>query len=317
MSAILTAAWKGDNHKFVGKAFEFAYKDRLNKLLPIMGEADSRNVDYEILGLGGYGEMERYNGVLNQGEQKRGFRTVITPEEFSKSASVGYKEAKIDKLGETRKVGKRLGDSAAMTVYVHCLRMFAGAWDPKRPGGDGKSWAAADHPVASLRGEGRRYVADPASGVYSNVINESLTVGAITKAQAQAGKFITPDGLPFLCEMDTLLVGPELEATAKKLLGETARLRPVKDPDSNSNAANPIYDMNYIVVGGGRDGFTGKQWAICDRRLMKEAVQLVYITRPVVMRSELDNPLIDMFTAYTDFGMGWGDSRQIIFSQGG
>ena len=125
-----------------------------------------------------------------------------------------------------------------------------------------------------------------------------------------ANRFITPDGLPFLCEMDTLLVSPELEATAKKLCGDDARL----DPESAAHGANPVHGLKYIVVGGGEDGFTKKQWAVCDRRLMKELFMLVYITKPQVLQSQLDNPLIDMYTAYADFGIGWGDARQIIFS---
>ena len=50
---------------------------------------------------------------------------------------------------------------------------------------------------------------------------------------------------------------------------------------------------------------------------MKELVNIIYITKPQVFNTELDNPLIDMFTAYVDFGVGWGDARQIIFSKGG
>ena len=29
--------------------------------------------------------------------------------------------------------------------------------------------------------------------------------------------------------------------------------------------------------------------------------------------SPQDNPLKDLYTAYADFGVGWGDARQIIF----
>ena len=85
------------------------------------------------------------------------------------------------------------------------------------------------------------------------------------------------------------------------------------DPESAYNAANPVYGMRYIVMGGGADGFTSKQWAVCDRRLMKELVNIVYNTRPTVMQSPQDNPLKDLYTAYADFGVGWGDARQIIF----
>jgi len=308
------SAWKTDNYKFVGKAFDFAYANQLSKLSPVVGETNSNSKDYELTGAGGYGELARYDDVVNEGSLKRGFKTIITPEEYSLSIPVRYKEAKIDKFGEARKVGSRLGDSAAMTVYLHVLRMFANAWDGDHVGGDNVPWASAVHPVASKGSQGRKFIADPDAGTFSNVANSALSVSAITAMQARANGFLTPDGLPFLSEMDTLLVSPALEEKAAKMLGPEARLMPTKDPESDYNAANPIYGMRYIVVGGGSDGFTGNRWALCDRRLMKELVNIVYITRPKVVQSQLDDPLKDMYTAYVDFGVGWGDARQIIFS---
>ena len=101
--------WKTDNYKFVGKAFDFAYADRLNKLSPVVGEVNAKSIDYELTGSGGYGEAPLYDGSnLNTGSLRRGFKTIITPEEFSLSIPVGYKEAKVDKMGETKKVGTKL-----------------------------------------------------------------------------------------------------------------------------------------------------------------------------------------------------------------
>ena len=308
-------AWKTDNYKFVGKAFDYAYANRINKLLAILGVAGCNSVDYELTGSGGYGEMPAYDGEnLNEGQKKRGFKTIITPEEFSLSESVGFKQAKVDKSGECSRVGKMLGNSAAMTVYMHALRMFANAFDPNCKGGDGKSWAATDHPNASRGSSGRAFVADPESGTYSNLIAKTLSVNAITEAQSMAGRFTTPDGLPLLAEMSLLLVSPELEAEAKKICGDNGKFRPNRNPEDDSNAANPLADLQYMVIGGGRDGFTAKQWAICDPALMRETVKLVYITAPTVMQTALDNPLKDLYTGYVDFGCGWGDGRQIIFS---
>ena len=277
---------------------------------------DSACIDYELTGSGGYGEAPRYDGEnLNEGSLKRGFKTVITPVEYTLSIPVGYKEAKVDKMGETKKVGTKLGDSMALTVYLHVLRMFANAWntDGKHNGGDGVSWANAAHPVASRGSSGRTFVADTDAGTYSNISTDAFSVSAITAAQARANRFLTPDGMPFLCDFDTVLIAPELEEKAKKMFGENARLMPTGDPESAYNAANPVYGMRYIVMGGGADGFTSKQWAVCDRRLMKELVNIVYNTRPTVMQSPQDNPLKDLYTAYADFGVGWGDARQIIF----
>ncbi len=312
MSAITN--WKTDNYKFVGKAFDFAYANRMNKLAPVVGSVNAKSIDYEITGAGGYGELSRYDGSnLNQGSMKRGFKTLITPQEYSLSIPVSFKAAKVDKFGETRKVGTRLGESASMTAYLHILRAFARAFNPEFVGGDGKSWASAEHPIASKGSNGRRFEADPQAGTYSNVLNKAFSVSAITEAQAMANRFVTPDGLPFLCELDTVLISPELEEKAKKMFGENSRLMPTKNPEDDTNAANPVYGMQYIVMGGGADGFAANQWAVCDRRLMKELFNIVYITKPMVMQSELDNPLIDMYTAYVDFGVGWGDARQIIF----
>ena len=308
--------WKTDNYRFVGKAFDFAYADRLNKLSPVVGEVNARSIDYELTGSGGYGEAPAYDGDnLNEGSLHRGFKTVITPVEYTLSIPVSYKAAKIDKIGETRKVGAKLGDSMALTVYLHVLRMFANAWnnDGRHNGGDGVPWASASHPVASKGSTGRSFVADADAGTYSNISTDAFSVSAITAAQARAKRFLTPDGMPFLCDLDTVLIAPELEEKAKRLFGENARIAPTGDPESDLNAANPVYGMRYLVMGGGTDGFTAKQWAVCDRRLMKEMVNIVYNTRPTVMQSPQDNPLKDLYTAYADFGVGWGDARQIIF----
>lgn len=308
--------WKTDNHKFVGKAFDFSYAERLNKLSPIMSEVTTRSVDYEIEGTGGYGELQQYDGTnLNHGKMSRGFKTIVRPQEFSKSIPVGYKQAKIDKRGETKKVGTRLGASAAATVYLHMLRCFARAWAPTYLGGDGKPWAAADHPVASKGSNERKFIVDEEAGTYSNVMSSAFSVSAITAAQTMANRLITPDGLPLLAEFDTVLISPELEPKAKRFFGESSRLMPLRDPENDHNAANPIYGMKYIVIGGGMDGFRGEQWAVCDRKMLREVLNLIYITKPCVMQSELDNPLIDMYTAYVDFGVGWGDARPIIFSR--
>ena len=56
--------WKTDNYKFVGKAFDFAYADRLNKLSPIVGEVNAKSIDHELTGSG----AEIGHLVLNRDE---------------------------------------------------------------------------------------------------------------------------------------------------------------------------------------------------------------------------------------------------------
>ena len=171
-------------------------------------------------------------------------------------------------------------DKAALALCLSLMRRLAD--DPTLP-----------HPRLAFA-----FVPDEDAGTYSNISTDAFSVSAITAAQARANRFLTPDGMPFLCDFDTVLIAPELEEKAKKMFGENARLTPTADPESDLNAANPVYGMRYLVMGGGADGFTAKQWAVCDRRLMKELVNIVYNTRPVVMQAPQDNPLKDLYTGY-------------------
>lgn len=310
-------AWKQDLYPLVTKTFEYEYKNRINKFMEIMGKEVINSVDFRDAGTSGYGELPDYTGTLASANQKRGFITIYTPVEKSMAIDISYKYAKIDKSGEAAKTGKKAANSAHMSVYMACLRLFARAFDAAYPGGDGKPWAATDHPNASKGDVNGVSVVDPDSGTYSNLITKPLSVSAITEAQTMANRFKTPDGLPLLCDFQDngiLLVSPELEPKAIEICGKDGKMTPEKLPESAENGANPVWGLKYMVVGGGDAGFSAKQWAIADRTMLKESAKVVAITEPMVMETELDNPLISRFVPYVDFAVGFSDPRAIIFS---
>ena len=85
--------------------------------------------------------------------------------------------------------------------------------------------------------------------------------------------------------------------------------------DNLDDTGKTVGRLNALnTIGGGALGFAKKQWAICDATLMKELCKIVYITRPTVFDNGDTDPLKENFTGYVDFGLGWGDARQIIFS---
>lgn len=314
----VNTAWKNDLYPMIEKTFDYEYQNRMNKMKEIMSEESSNSIDYRIEGIGGYGELPSYDGSQLQGmNQKRGFVSIITPQEYGGAIDIQYKYAKIDKSGEAKKAGTRAAYSAYMKVYLAALRMFGNAFNPAIVGGDGQPWASNAHPVASKADANGKSIIDTDSGVFSNLITDALSVGAITKAQTLANRFVTPDGLPFLCDFENngiLLVSPELAPKAKEICGPNAQLTPEKLPESDENGANPVYGLKYMVIGGGNDGFSAKQWGIADRTLLKEAAKIVYVTKPTVLKTDLDNPLIARIVPYVDFSTGWGDARPIIFS---
>ena len=296
-------SWQQDLYPLVKKRFDMRYSNRMDIMSSVVGIIEQDDIDYRLEGVGGYGELPVYNGsVVVKADQKRAFISTITPEEYALAVSVSYKKNKIDSSGEAQRTGNRLADSAYMTVLNRFYRLFQNAF--KEAGSDGKPWASNDHPINTQE----------TNKTFSNLINETLSVAAITKAQTMSSRYITPDGLPFAANFDLLLVSPELEPRAKEICGPDSKLCPEKNPDNDTNAANPVYGMKYLVVGGGGIGFTSKQWAICDQMLLAEVVKLVYITKPTVLIAQQDNPLITDYIGYVDFGIGYGDARPIIFS---
>lgn len=312
----INTSWKNDLYPLIDTTFQFEYKNQLNILAEVVDTVTKKQIDYRMSTGGGFGELSDYNGANLVGmNQKRGFVKIITPSEKANSIDIQRLYAMTDKSGECKRVGTAAANSASMTVYMGLLRMFGNFANTATQflGGDGKPWGAVDHPVASKGDANGTNIVDPDAGTFSNLITDALSVQAVTRAQTIANRYVTPDGLPFNCDFENhgvLLVSPELAPKAKEICGKDARLL----PESAENGANPIYGMNYMVVGGGNDGFSAKQWAIADKRQLKQNAKLVYIEKPQVLETDLDNPLIARYVPYVVFGTGFGDARAIIFS---
>lgn len=284
--------WPQDLYPLVKQRFDLRYADRMDIISKLCEVITQDAVDYRFEGVGGYGEIPVYDGAnIAEADQKRAFITTVTPKEHALKVTMSYKKTKIDQSRESEKVGTRLADSAYMTVLNEFYRLFGSAFTTL--GADGKPWASDAHRVNSESDE-----------TFSNVLHSALSVSAITAAQTKASGFVTPDGLPFAGNFDLLLVSPELEPKAKEICGPNSRLIPEKNPDGDApeNAANPVYGMKYMVVGGGGIGLSGKNWALADSMLLPEILKLVYITEPTVLVSNQSNPLLTDYIGYVDFG---------------
>ena len=294
--------WSDDMYPIVKKYFDERYNSRVNFISEVAGIVKQDELSYNIEGLGGYGELPVYSSAeLARSGGTKGFIATVTPTEHALAFPVEYKNAKNNLVAEAKKVGTRLADSAYMTVLREFYRTFQNAYTAK--GADGVIWASVVHPVST----------DEGAKTFSNFMTENLSVSAILEAQKMANSFVTSDGLPFVSNLDLLLVSPELEETAREICGRDASLAPLANPETGVGA-NPVHGMTYMVVGGGDTGFTGKQWAVADKKLLSEVFKLVYITEPSVLVSPRENPLVTDYIAYVDFAFGFGDARPIIFS---
>lgn len=323
----MAKVFRSDDYVFVGKHFDIEQKRLLdrNSLLRILGTVDTTSVNYELKPRSGFPELPDYDGKnLSFVNPKRGFNKVISPREKLGAYEMGEKDYRNDRSGELQRAGKDLAKAAENTIANDCLRLFGGAW--VYTGGDGKTWAASDHPNAAKYDEGRTYIADASSGTSSNLIQSTagtyleFATAGIDRAQVIGSKFMTPEGNPYKGNYDLLLVSPDLAPQARKLLGDdkNIKLMPTKDPESAENAASSIYGLKWLVVGAGDGvgalGLKGKQWALCDSETLKETALIVYGKRPEVREGKPDNPYVKTFVAYADYGLGFADWRCILFS---
>lgn len=310
--------WGTDLYKFVGKTFDINCQNWKQKrpILSLLGEVTTDSAFYDLAAGGDFPELPDYDGTMKKINPLRGFRKVIEPSEKLGSYDIHYKQWLNDKSGEAKKAGKQLSDSAEMSVYMSVLRLFQNAFSSSQLGGDGVAWASTSHPVASKGGKAgeREYEADTEAGTFSNLITSELSIAAIDEALAKGYRYVTPAGKPFLADYSLLIVSPELEATAKKLLGDNAKVSMQADM-VGENKMNPYAgQMRYIVMGGGNVGFSAKQWAIADAAKLKETAAIVYNTKPEVQQATNTNPYVKTFVAYCDYALGFADARPIIFS---
>jgi hypothetical protein len=288
--------WKDAMFPIVTKWFDDRLAKRTDVISSVIGVEDTKRYSFDEYGIGGLGEVPDYDGTnITEMNQKKGFKTTYTTQEKAGKYPVHFKAAKFDMSGEAKKAGKHMANALSMTALMMFYRLFANGFNASFTGADGQPLFSAAHKVNSTDAD-----------VYSNLLTDAFAISAITKAQAQARRFQTFDGLPFLCKFDLCLVSPELEPKAKEYFGKEAKLL----PDSPNNNANPVYDMKYFVI----DGFSAKQWAVGDSELMKDYIKMVYGTRPMVIDQKASNPLIAEYIGYMDLTTGWSDPKCLIGS---
>ena len=296
--------WSEDMYPLVKKAFETRYASRINAISKVCGVVVQDASSYDVPGLGGYGELSEYNSSLTTADSDKVFVKTVVPKERALAIPVKYKDANLDVVTLANRTGIRLADSAFMTVLNDFFRVFGKAFTTSDCP-DGEPWASEEHLVSTASD----------SSTYSNLITDELSVSAVTAAIAKASEFVTADGLPFVGNFDMLFVSPDLEETARNICGKDTAVSPVLHPETGLGA-NPLYGMNYMVVGAGDLGFSEGQWAIADSNLLSEIFKLVYVTEPTVLISATENPLLTDFVAYVDYAFGFSDARPIIFSDG-
>lgn len=302
---LISNSYYNDLYPIIKKRVETKVAEGEKLISTLISIENSKQIDYRIDSMGGYGMIPAIDGTTIQSiDQKRGYTTIITPEEKGAYASITLKYANVDMSGEAKKVGNRLGESMKGTIYNDFLLMFQRAYDSNYPFGDSLAWAATNH---------RQSSDSSVTDTYQNLITNTFGIAGLEYADKLGARYKTADGLPAGIIYDLVLVSPELRTKAAEILGPTAELSPEELPETAENGANPFYKMRYFVVGAGDSGFTSKQWALASSSVLKETCALVYIQKPMVEMMK-QSPIVMNYYVYADYKFGFAEPKACIFS---
>lgn len=309
-------AWKSDLLPYVTKSFDYTYSKLKNKIENWIGITHNPVMDIRMQSLAGYGELPiiAMGDTPAEANQSRGFGVTRSAVQRGHQVVIQRLAAKVDKLGECKRVGARCATDITQTIRKMQHRLFSDAFNANVLGGDGLPWASDSHWVASKGDENGVWTADRDKGTYSNLITDVLSGQSVCNAQRAGMKIPTPEGYEtgyFEDENDLLLlVSVDLLDTAKRICGVTGSIQPEKDPDNANNAANPTYGMKYGVV----YGFAPNQWALADSRGLKETAFMNFVEDPIVLEEKKDSELVAVFLPYFVAQIGFADARAIVFS---
>lgn len=312
----IAEAEKYENAKI---GFRAAFMDYLERdqdkpgrsIMPAVMETDSTGPSEEYIFIGDLPGFEEWKDDRKMG-QLAAHRIQVANKNWASGVSVHRNEIMDDKLGI---VGRRIQGLAGKArrhpdafMMKLLLNGFSGTAYPEVGDGlayTGKLFFANDH---SLEGN---------STTVDNLATDALSETALEARFMQMRQFTTWDGLdPLELEPSHLIVGPKLEFTAKRLVGQILRVRASGD----GGESNIHYGTLEVIVNPRLIGTYDDYWFLGD--LTQAMKPLIFQKREAITTAAAvnwDSP--DMFNrglmkfgAQARYGGGYFDPRLIIGS---
>lgn len=211
------------------------YRDRPEEYRRIVNVQDSRRAYEESMGISGLGPLakkgELETTILDEPLKLGGVRYIH--DTFALGFAISKEMLDDDQYGAMRQLAGQLGRSSRFTSELFGHDVYNnGFTTAKYVGRDGKALFATDHPVV---GTGGTYANRPA-------VDVDLSEAAIEAAIQSFDNMTDDRGMPIDIQPTTLLVSPENEFLARRLLNSAGM------PGTNNNDINPIQGRLNIVV---------------------------------------------------------------------
>ena len=211
------------------------------------------------LGLNSLPLPEEFVGGIPYTDIDPGLRKDFIPKEYSQGLRIPMQFVEDDQNNIVRRAVEQLRDGFQRHAALNMSNVFNNAFTAstdEQKAADGKALCDASH-----------------TG-HNNLGTSALSVDALHAARTTMRRFKDDEGATLIINPDTLLVPPELERTARTIVGSTL------EPGSANNDINTLYSAVSIIVDSMLTDTDN--WFLIDSRLARMHLMWFWRTPPQI-----------------------------------
>ena len=266
-------------------------ESRIPSLFNVMS---SQKAQEHFLGVGGFGDWNAYDGVIEYDDNAQGYKTTLTHEEYTRGFKVSRKLVDDDQYSIINPQPRGLAMAATRTQEKHAASVFNNAFSSSYTGGDSVSLCNASHPYSPVD-----------ATVHGNAGSSALSYDTVVATKKLMRLFVDDRGELITVLPKTLLVPPALEDTAWTIVNS------MNKPGTANNDANYVGAQGLKVI---VDPYltSAVDWFMVDSRLSK--MHLLWFNRElpeINLDPASDYNLVARYAGYMRYSFGWDDFRFI------
>jgi len=276
---------------------ELAAASRIPMLFNVMS---STKASEHFLGVGGMSDWQEYKGAIEYDDLEQGYKTTLTHAEYAKGFKVERKLVDDDQYNVINARPAQLALSAMRTREKHAASVFNNAFSTSYTGGDSQPLCeSAGHPYSPSN-----------ASTQTNEGSTALSYDAVVETRRVMREFKDDRGEIVAINPDLILVPPELEETASKIVNTMQSGQP-QIPESADFEDSLVgrLGIRFLMWDYLSDS---NAWFMLDSRLAR--LHLLWINRvplEFAMDPTSDFRLEARYRGYQRYSYGWSDWRWV------
>ncbi len=276
--------------------------DQFNKerqvFMAMFPKEPSTKIKETLLTLTDIGQLTQFSGNMEYADLEQAYESYVTNMQYARGLKFSRKYIDTNQYPQYFKDATRmLGRAAGRTSEQVRADIFNNAFNTSGDfvHGDLKALCATDHPVPD------------GSFTQSNVGTTALSPAAVSTARAVMRRFKTYTGEPIDAQATALIVAPENEDLADRIVNSTQYAL------TANNDINPRNISKLKIITSTRLS-DSNNWFLVDESLKDMFLKCFDVTAPEFGRDVNTDSLSVKYYAYMYFGVGYTDWRWIYGS---